>query len=184
MWGWCLVWVTLYGGVRWVLSKIISIGDALIIMFSVVFPSPSKWVTYYCGFSAFFISLENVLYIPLNWWVILVVKSWTWTGYFLRHFRHCLKPRYFIFILLFWGGGEIADWIRGIFRIFFYFMKKNWKVLTCNRLILETLRSQLNMPKILPKYWPKGGPHTRSKTQVSKWSLVRQGQRIMALTCA
>ena len=54
------MWVTLYGGVRLVLGKIISIGDALIIMFSVVFPSPSKWVTYYYSFSAFFISLENV----------------------------------------------------------------------------------------------------------------------------
>ena len=46
---------------------------------------------------------------------------------------------------------EITDHFRGMYRrIYPNLLKENWRMSTCNRLDLQTLRSQLIMPKKLP----------------------------------
>ena len=48
---------------------------------------------------------------------------------------------------------KIADHFRGIYRIYPSLMKENQRMLTCNRLDLQTFGSQLIMPKNLPNLW-------------------------------
>ena len=43
---------------------------------------------------------------------------------------------------------KITDHFRGIYKIYPNLTKENWRMSTCNQLELQTLRSQLIMPKI------------------------------------
>ena len=45
---------------------------------------------------------------------------------------------------------KITDRFRGIYRIYPNLIKENQRMLTCNQLDLQTLGSQLIMPKNLP----------------------------------
>ena len=48
---------------------------------------------------------------------------------------------------------KITDYSRGIYRIYHNLIKGNWRMSTCRRLDLQTLGSQLVMPKNLPDHW-------------------------------
>ena len=48
---------------------------------------------------------------------------------------------------------KIIDHFRGTYRIYPNLMKENRRMLTCNRLDLQTLGSQPIMPKNLPGHW-------------------------------
>ena len=48
---------------------------------------------------------------------------------------------------------KITDHFRGIYRIYPNLIKENRRMSTCNRLDLQTLGSQLVMPKNLPDHW-------------------------------
>ena len=47
---------------------------------------------------------------------------------------------------------EFTDYFRGIYRIYPNSKKEDWRLSTCNRLDLQTLRSQPIMPKNLPDH--------------------------------
>ena len=50
---------------------------------------------------------------------------------------------------------RITDHFRGIYRIYLNLMKENWRMSTCSWLDLQTLGSQLIMPKNLLDHWKR-----------------------------
>ena len=49
---------------------------------------------------------------------------------------------------------KITDHSKGIYSMYRNLRKENRRMSTCNRLDLQTLGSQLVMPKSLPDHWP------------------------------
>ena len=68
----------------------------------------------------------------------------------------------------------ITDHFRGTYRIYPSLTKENRRMWTCNRSDLQTLGSQLVMPKNLPDHW---------LVEFEKWPDVVQGLRKMSDQC-
>ena len=71
---------------------------------------------------------------------------------------------------------KITDHIRGISRINPNLIKESRRMSTCNRSDLQTLGSQLIMPKNNPDHWP-------SPRYVEWWPLTAQSSRKTRLEC-
>ena len=84
---------------------------------------------------------------------------------------------------------KITDRFRGIYRIYPNFVRENQRMSTCNRLDLQTLGSQLILPRNLPDHWVtlhcvprlltpgEIGMHDLYKPHTSLWSFVRPSMR-------
>ena len=77
--------------------------------------------------------------------VVLFPESWTSTGYFSKSTGSSVTRRRL--------SRKITDHFRGIYRVYPNLIKENRRMSTRNRFDLQTLASQLVMPKNLPNHW-------------------------------